>query len=166
VISGRVVKVGDDLNTDVILPGAYLNLTEPEELGPHLLETYPDPSVPGRIARGDILVAGRNCGSGSSREQAQRALIGRGVAAVVAVSFARIFHRNCINLGLPAIEQPEAAAAVADGETLTIDLDGGRLTWEGGEAAIPPQPPFIAEMLAAGGIVGWVREQLAREGTR
>jgi 3-isopropylmalate/(R)-2-methylmalate dehydratase small subunit len=104
VISGRVVRIGDDVDTDVMLPGAYLNITDPQELGTHLLETYSDPEVGKRIEAGDILVAGRNCGMGSSREHAPLAMIGRGVQAVVAVSFARIFQRNCINLGLLAIE--------------------------------------------------------------
>jgi 3-isopropylmalate/(R)-2-methylmalate dehydratase small subunit len=116
--------------------------------------------VPRRIAAGDILVAGRNCGSGSSREHAQLALIGRGVQAIVAVSFARIFQRNCLNLGLLAIEQPEAATAVADGDTLTIDTAQGRIDWSGGSATLPAQPPFVREMLASGGLVGWVRDRL------
>ncbi len=161
VISGRVVRIGDDVDTDVMLPGAYLNITDPEELGTHLLETYGDPEVARRIGPGDILVAGRNCGMGSSREHAQLALIGRGVQAVVAVSFARIFQRNCINLGLLAIEQPEAAAALRDGDEVTIDTGAGRITWDGGEASLPTQPPFIQELLARGGIVEWARHRLA-----
>ena len=160
-VEGRVVRIGDDVDTDVMLPGAYLNITDPEELGRHLLETYSDPDVGGRIAPGDILVAGRNCGMGSSREHAPLAMIGRGVQAVIAVSFARIFQRNCINLGLLAIEQPEVAGAVRDGDTVTIDTAAGRITWDGGEAAMPAQPPFIQELLACGGIVPWARRRLA-----
>lgn len=162
-ITGRVVKVGDDLNTDVILPGAYLNMTQPDELGAHLLETYPDPDVSRRIGAGDILVAGRNCGAGSSREHAQLALIGRGVAAIVAVSFARIFQRNCLNLGLLAIEHSQAATAVEDGDSLTVDIESGRIAWDGGEAALPPPHPFVAELISSGGLVGWVRERLQSE---
>lgn len=161
-ITGRVVRLGDDVNTDVMLPGAYLNLTEPAELGPHLLETYPDADVGRRIAPGDILVAGRNCGTGSSREHAQLAMRGRGIAAIVAVSFARIFQRNCLNLGLLAIEQPDVVAAVSDGEYLTIDLAAGRIRWDGGEAALPSQPQFVQDMLASGGIVGWVQQRLTQ----
>jgi 3-isopropylmalate/(R)-2-methylmalate dehydratase small subunit len=161
-IRGRVVRLGDDVNTDMILPGQYLNLLEPEELGPHLLETYTDPEVPKRVTAGDILVAGTNCGTGSSREQAQLALIGRGVAAIVAVSFARIFQRNCLNLGVLAIEHPDAAA-IADGDTLTIDLAAGRMSWTGGEATLPVQPPFVTDMLDRGGIVGWVRGRLQEQ---
>jgi 3-isopropylmalate/(R)-2-methylmalate dehydratase small subunit len=162
-IQGRVVRLGDDVNTDMFLPGQYLNLLEPSELGPHLLETYHDPSVPERVTAGDILVAGTNCGTGSSREQAQLALIGRGVAAIVAVSFARIFQRNCLNLGVLAIEHPDAAL-IGDGDTLTIDLAGGRMRWSDGEAGLPVQPPFVADMLARGGIVGWVQQRLAEKG--
>lgn len=162
-ISGRVVKLGDDVNTDMMLPGSYLNMTEPSELGPHLLETYHDPSVPARIQRGDILVAGRNCGTGSSREHAQLAALGRGVSAIVAVSFARIFQRNCLNVGLLAIEHAEAAAAVRDGDTLTIDTAAGLLTWTDGQATLPVQPPFVQEMIASGGIVGWVRKRLEEQ---
>jgi 3-isopropylmalate/(R)-2-methylmalate dehydratase small subunit len=163
-ITGRVVTLGDNVNTDVMLPGAYLNLTEPSELAPHLLETYPDPDVPRRIAPGDILVAGSNCGSGSSREHAQLALLGRGVAAVVAVSFARIFQRNCLNLGLLAIEAPAVVAAVTDGDELTIDLAASRISWDGGAVTLPEPAPFVQEMLAEGGIVGWVQHRLkARE---
>jgi 3-isopropylmalate/(R)-2-methylmalate dehydratase small subunit len=160
VISGRVVRIGDDVDTDVMLPGAYLNITDPAELGTHLLETYSDPEVSRRIEPGDILVAGRNCGMGSSREHAPLAMIGRGVQAVVAVSFARIFQRNCINLGLLAIEQPEAATALRDGDTVTIDTGAGRIAWDGGEAGLPPQPPFIQDMIAQGGIVPWARRRL------
>jgi 3-isopropylmalate/(R)-2-methylmalate dehydratase small subunit len=160
-VEGRVVRIGDDVDTDVMLPGAYLNITDPEELGRHLLETYSDPDVGRRIEPGDVLVAGRNCGMGSSREHAPLAMIGRGIQAVIAVSFARIFQRNCINLGLLAIEQPDAAAALRDGDTVTIDTAGGRITWAGGEAAMPPQPPFIRELLACGGIVPWARQRLA-----
>jgi 3-isopropylmalate/(R)-2-methylmalate dehydratase small subunit len=159
-ISGRVVRIGDDVDTDVMLPGAYLNITDPEALGEHLLETYSDPEVGRRIERGDIIVAGRNCGMGSSREHAPLAMIGRGVQAVVAESFARIFQRNCINLGLLAIEQPDAAAALRDGDTVTIDTAAGSISWDGGEASLPPQPPFIAELIASGGIVEWTRERL------
>jgi 3-isopropylmalate/(R)-2-methylmalate dehydratase small subunit len=89
-------------------------------------------------------------------------MIGRGVQAVVAVSFARIFQRNCINLGLLAIEQPDAARALHDGDTVTIDTGAGRISWDGGDAELPPQPPFIQDLLARGGIVEWARHRLAQ----
>lgn len=160
VIEGRVVKIGDDVDTDVMLAGKYLNVTDRAELGVHLFETHADAGLGARIAPGDIIVAGRNCGMGSSREHAQLALLGRGVSAIVAESFARIFQRNCLNLGLLAIEQPEAARALTDGDRLHIDTAAGRLTWSGGEAQLPPQPPFVQELLERGGLVEWVRHRL------
>jgi 3-isopropylmalate/(R)-2-methylmalate dehydratase small subunit len=121
VIEGRVIRLGDDVNTDNILPGPYLNLTDPDELGEHLLETY-DADIAARVQRGDVLVGGVNFGMGSSREQAQVAVRARGVPAIIAASFARIFLRNCINIGLPAVESPAAAVALRDHETVRIDL--------------------------------------------
>ena len=158
-ISGRVVRLGDDVDTDVLLPGAYLNVTDAEELGRHLLEGY-DPEVAARVAPGDVIVAGRNMGAGSSREHAVIALQARGVQAVVAESFARIFLRNCLNLGLPAIEQAEAARALADGETVRLDLAAGTVQGAAGTWSLPPQPPFLQELLADGGLVPWVRHRL------
>jgi 3-isopropylmalate/(R)-2-methylmalate dehydratase small subunit len=161
-IEGRVVRLGDDVNTDNILPGPYLNLTDPEELGRHLLETY-DPGIAERVRPGDVLVAGRNCGMGSSREQAQVAIRARGVQAIVAASFARIFLRNCMNRGLPTIESPEAAAALEDGETVRIDLAAGLVEGRAGRWEIPAQPAFLAELLSEGGLVPWVRRRLAEQ---
>jgi 3-isopropylmalate dehydratase small subunit len=159
VIEGRVVRLGDDVNTDNILPGPYLNLTDPQELGRHLLETYPG-GVGEQVREGDVLVGGRNFGMGSSREQAQLALRARGVQAIVAAGFARIFLRNCINLGLPVVESPEAAAALREGEIVRIDLDAGAVRGKAGEWSIPAQPPFIAELIGEGGLVPWVRRRL------
>jgi 3-isopropylmalate/(R)-2-methylmalate dehydratase small subunit len=159
MIRGRVVRLGDDVNTDVIIPGAYLNMTDPAELGQHLLEGY-DPEVAARVSAGDVLVCGRNMGAGSSREHAVLAMQGRGVQAVVAESFARIFLRNCLNLGLPVVEHPDAARALADGEQVEIDLATGTLVSGGTTWALPPQPPFLTELLAEGGLVPWVRRRL------
>jgi 3-isopropylmalate/(R)-2-methylmalate dehydratase small subunit len=159
MIAGRVVRLGANVNTDVILPGAYLNMTDPAELGTHLLEGY-DPEVAARVSAGDVLVAGRNMGAGSSREHAVLAMQGRGVQAVIAESFARIFLRNCLNLGLCAIEHPDAARALDDGEQVQIDLAAGTLAGEHDRWTLPPQPPFLTELLADGGLVPWVRRRL------
>jgi 3-isopropylmalate/(R)-2-methylmalate dehydratase small subunit len=163
-IEGRVVRVGDNVDTDVIIAGPYLNLTDPAELGAHLLETY-DPDLSARLAAGDVLVAGENFGSGSSREQAPIAMLGRGIAAVIAASFARIFLRNAINLGLPAIESRDAAAALQSGERVRIDLRAGEIVGESsGSFPVPPSPPFLAAIIDAGGLVPWVRARLASTG--
>lgn len=161
-LEGRVVRLGDDVNTDNVLPGPYLNLTDPAELGRHLLETYPG-GVGERVREGDVLVGGRNFGMGSSREQAQVALLARGVQAIVAASFARIFLRNCLNLGLPVVESPEAAAALEEGETVRIDLAAGTIAGRAGEWSVPAQPPFLAELISAGGLVPWVRRRLSEQ---
>ncbi|GGM25747.1 MULTISPECIES: LeuD/DmdB family oxidoreductase small subunit [Micromonospora] len=158
-LRGPVVRIGDDIDTDMMVPGAYLNVTDPVELAPHLLEAY-DPAVTARIVPGCVLVAGRNLGMGSSREHAQLALRGRGVQAVVAESFARIFFRNCVNLGLPVVEHREAARALRDGGEVTVDLAAGLISADGQRWQIPPTPPFVADLVAAGGLVPWVRRRL------
>lgn len=160
IIEGPVVRLGDDVNTDNILPGPYLNVTDPEELGRHLLETY-DADIAARIQPGDILVGGVNFGMGSSREQAQVAIRARGVPAIIAAGFARIFLRNCINVGLPAVESPEAASALLDGDEVRIDLESGLIEAERGRWKIPEQPPFLIDLVEQGGLVPWVRRRLA-----
>jgi 3-isopropylmalate dehydratase small subunit len=161
-IAGRVVRVGDDVDTDVIIPGPYLSLTDAAALGEHLLEGY-DPELSRRLRPGDVLVAGENFGCGSSREQAPVAILARGIPAVIAASFARIFLRNAINLGLPVIESREAAAALRDGEIVHIDVLGGEIRGErAGAFAVPGAPPFLAEIIARGGLVPWVRDRLER----
>lgn len=159
-IEGRVVRIGDDINTDLVLPGAYLNLTEPEELGQHLLEGY-DPEVGASIRPGDILVAGRDFGAGSSREQAPVAILARGVQAVVAASFSRIFLRNALNLGLLVVESAPAAEACTTGDHLRLDPSSGTIERvEGGSYETPPQPPWIRDLVEGGGLVAWVRRRL------
>ena len=161
MIKGRVVKVGNDVNTDLILPGPYLNLSDPQELGRHAMEGY-DPELARDLCPGDIIVAGENFGCGSSREQAPVALLARGIGAVVAASFARIFLRNAINLGLPALESREAATALSGGETIRIDWSAGTIeTLDGRRFQAPAQPPFIADLIAAGGLIPWVERRLA-----
>lgn len=159
LVEGRAIVLGDDVNTDNILPGPYLNLTDREELGRHLLETY-DGDAGERIRSGDILVAGRNFGMGSSREQAQLAILARGVPVVVAAGFARIFLRNAVNVGLPVVESPEASAAIADGDQLKIDFAAGCIERGADRWQIPARPPFMAEIIDAGGLVEWTRRRL------
>jgi 3-isopropylmalate/(R)-2-methylmalate dehydratase small subunit len=159
MIEGRAIRLGDHVNTDNILPGAYLNVTDGLELGAHLLETYPG-DVGARIRPGDVLVAGENFGMGSSREQAQLAILARGVQAIVAASFARIFLRNCVNVGLPIVESPEAAAAIRDGVLVRIHLVTGLIACENDRFSVAPQPPFIADITRAGGLVPWAHRRL------
>jgi 3-isopropylmalate/(R)-2-methylmalate dehydratase small subunit len=159
-IEGRVIRLGHDINTDLILPGAYLNMVEPKDLGKHLLETY-DAEVGRSVQPGDIFVAGRDFGGGSSREQAPVAMLARGVQAVIAVSFARIFMRNALNVGLPVLESPAAWEGLENHEHVVIDPGIGAITSSSGaHYSAPAQPPFIRDLIARGGLVPWVREQL------
>jgi 3-isopropylmalate/(R)-2-methylmalate dehydratase small subunit len=163
-VTGRVVRLADDVNTDLVLAGEYLNITDPDTLATHLLERF-EPPVADRIGPGTILLAGRAFGGGSSREQAVLALVARGVGALVAASFARIFFRNAVNLGLPAVECPDAWRDVADGDELTVDLAAGTLARPDGTVwSFPAPSPFVADLLAVGGLEEWTRRRLATAG--
>lgn len=157
---GRVHRFGDEVNTDVILPGRYLALRKPEELGRHCMEGL-DPDFIKRVQPGDILAVGRNFGCGSSREHAVIALKAAGVAAIVAQSAARIFFRNAVNLGLPVILCPEAAAALREGEEARIDLGTMAVTQGAASWQAAPLGDEVNAILAAGGLVQRVRAALA-----
>ncbi len=159
MLSGRVHLFGDSIDTDVMIPARYLTSRDPAFLGLHCMEAL-DPGFPGRVRVGDVIVAGRNFGCGSSREHAILALQGAGIACIIAASFARIFYRNAINQGLPILICPEAAAAIADGASVEIDLSSGRIECEGQTFQADPLPEFLREIMAAGGIVGFVRQRL------
>lgn len=159
-IRGRVHRVGDHVDTDVIIPGRYLTLRDPAVLARHCLEGL-DPGFAGRVSPGDILVAGRNFGSGSSREHAVLALQGAGIVAVVAESAARIFYRNAINLGLPVITCSEAARAMVEGEEAEIDVALGAIRQRGACWSFPPFQGEVAAILAEGGLAAHVRARLA-----
>jgi 3-isopropylmalate/(R)-2-methylmalate dehydratase small subunit len=157
---GRVHRFGDEVNTDVILPGRYLALRRPEELGRHCMEGL-DPDFIHRVKPGDILAVGRNFGCGSSREHAVIALKAAGVAAIVAQSAARIFFRNAVNLGLPVLLCPEAAGTLREGEEARIDL-GSVTVWQGDRNwRAQPLGDEVNAILAAGGLVPRVRQALA-----
>ncbi len=164
VIEGRVWVLGDDVDTDQIISGKYLTTIDPELLKRHVLEIAL-PEFAAQARPGDVLVAGVNFGSGSSREHAPQALRAIGVAAIVADSFARIFYRNAINLGVPAIEARGVRAIFQAGETARIDLTDGTITnvTQGRTLRFPPIPPHLLELLEAGGLVEKVRRELARE---
>jgi len=164
-ITGRVWKYGDDINTDVIFPGKYTySISDPKEMAQHALEDL-DPEFVKNVRPGDILVAGRNFGCGSSREQAVTCLKEAGVAAIIAKSFARIYFRNCINQGLP-IAQCDAADGLETGEEVTVDFATGRVTTPRGEYRFPPLSPEVMDILEAGGLIPYVRKKLGIEASR
>lgn len=152
-IRGKVWLFGDDIDTDVILPGKYLVLTQPADLAKHAMEGI-SPGFAGKISNGDIIVAGKNFGCGSSREHAPLALKHAGVGAVVAPSFSRIFYRNAINIGLPAVISEDARGRIKEGEVVEIDLEKGELRTQAGERVTAERfPQFLLEILRDGGLV-------------
>ncbi len=163
VIKGRVWKYGDDIDTDKIIPARYLNTTDPVELAKHCLEDE-DPTFSSKVRNGDILVAGKNFGSGSSREHAVISIKAAGVSAVVAKSFARIFFRNSINRALPIIECPEAVENTETGDTLEIDLEKGivRNLNKGMEFKIKPFPKILFEIFSHGGLMEYAKSRIEK----
>jgi 3-isopropylmalate/(R)-2-methylmalate dehydratase small subunit len=160
---GRVWKYGDNVNTDVIFPGKYTyTVTERAEIARHALEDL-DPTFAANVQPGDIIVAGRNWGCGSSREQAATCLVYNGVAAVIAQSFSRIFYRNALNNGLLAIGCREAARAIQPGEVVTVDLVRHHIRCAAGEFAYPPLSASILGIVQAGGLVAYVKRKLAAQ---
>ena len=160
MIAGRVLKFGDNIDTDVIIPGRYLTLTDLDELGKHAMEGI-DPTFPEKAEKGVILVVGKNFGCGSSREQAPLALKCAGVKAIVAESFARIFYRNAINVGLPILECPGIASEVEEGHVLEIYVKQGLIVDKttGRKFAAKPLPDFILSIIEAGGLIEYLRRR-------
>jgi len=152
-ISGKVVKYGDDINTDYIIPGKYMVLTEPKELAKHAMEGVDQSFI--EKSKDAIVVAGKNFGCGSSREQAPIALKYSGTKAVVAKSFARIFYRNAINIGLPVLECEDLWDLVRDGDELMLDLKSGKITnlTNNKSTKAQPLPEFILELIEIGGLL-------------
>ncbi len=150
-------KYGDDVNTDAIVPGRYLNTSDPEELASHCMEDADGGEFARGHAAGDVIVAGRNFGCGSSREHAPVAMKTAGVAAVVAESFARIFFRNAVNIGLPILESPEAARAIHAGDEVGFDLAKGTIEAKGRTFRFASYPKELREIMAAGGLLAYVR---------
>ncbi|NPV58255.1 MAG: 3-isopropylmalate dehydratase small subunit [Actinobacteria bacterium] len=161
VLEGNAWRYGRDVDTDVIIPARYLTATDERELGAHCLEDL-DPDFSTKVMEGDIIVAEENFGSGSSREHAPLAIKGCGVSCVIASSFARIFYRNAINVGLPILECPEAVEGTRTGDRLRVDLENGTIEnlSTGNAYRAQPFPPFMREIIAAGGLVGYVRRRL------
>lgn len=157
-ISGKTWKFGDDVNTDDIIPARYLNTTDPKELARHCMETIRPGFVDG-IKQGDIIVAGKNFGCGSSREHAPIAIKGSGISCVVAVSFARIFYRNSFNIGLPIFETKDAAK-VSSGDELEIDYIKGEIknVTKRETYSINPIPKFMQELVECGGLMNYAKK--------
>lgn len=153
-VEGRVFRFGNDVDTDVIIPARYLNTTSEKELASHCMEDI-DKSFVNEVKAGDVIVAGDNFGCGSSREHAPIAIKASGIALVIANSFARIFYRNSINIGLPILECPAAVAAIKAGDTVSCNLDTGEIlnVTTGEKFTAEPFPPFIQEIIADGGLI-------------
>jgi len=158
ISNGRVHKYGDNIDTDVIIPARYLNMVKPEELKRHCMEDI-DTEFIKKVQQGDIMVAGKNFGCGSSREHAPIALKAAGISCVIAESFARIFYRNAINIGLPIIESVEAAQAMQAGDTVSIDFDKGEIRCGDRIFDVPAFPKFIQDIISAGGLLNKIVQE-------
>jgi len=160
---GRVWKYGDNVNTDVIFPGKYTySILDPEEMARHALEDL-DPDFAQKVKPGDVIIAGRNFGCGSSREQAATCLKYAGVQAVVAKSFARIFFRNAINQGLPVLQSEEAVDSIENGDEIEIDITLGKVKTARGDFSFPPFSESVMGILEAGGLIPYTKKKLENE---
>ncbi|MDZ7262517.1 MAG: 3-isopropylmalate dehydratase small subunit [candidate division KSB1 bacterium] len=164
IITGRVWKFGNNIDTDVIYPGKYLPIIEAEEMAKHALEGI-DPEFPQKLQKNDILVAGSNFGCGSSREQAATSLKYAGVGCIIAKSFSRIFFRNAINQGLPLVQSKECLELVNQGDIISVDFSQGKIKLPDRELDFPPLPPGVFEILEAGGLIESVRKKIQHQDT-
>ena len=154
----KVIKYGDNVDTDVIIPARYLNISDKKALAVHCMEDL-DPDFHKKVKRGDILVAGKNFGCGSSREHAPLVIKESGISLIIAQSFARIFYRNAINIGLPIIESADAAGEICESDDVTADFAAGVLEnkTQNKRYAVPPFPPFIRNIMDCGGLAELVK---------
>ena len=161
ILKGQAHKYGANVDTDVIIPARYLNVSEPGELAKHCLEDL-DPDFMKKMNKGDIIVADANFGCGSSREHAPLAIKSAGVSCVIARSFARIFFRNAINIGLPLLESAEAVELIKNGDCLEVDLSKGKIVnlTEDREFQAKPYPDFMSELISAGGLIEYTKKRL------
>ncbi len=157
--NGHVFKYGDNVDTDVIIPARYLNSSDPKELAGHCMEDI-DAEFVKKVQKGDIIVADKNFGCGSSREHAPLAIKASGVSCVIAQTFARIFYRNAINIGLPIIECPEASKGIEAGDEVEVDFDSGviRNVTKGTQYQGQAFPPFMQKIIAAEGLVNYINQ--------
>ena len=163
MVSGKVFKYGDNVDTDVIIPARYLNAPSPEELAKHCMEDI-DASFATTVKPGDIIVGGANFGCGSSREHAPISIRACGVRCVIAASFARIFYRNSINIGFPILECPEAAAAIQNGDTVSVDFATGKILDEttGETFQAVALPPFIEKIVEHNGLLPYLKARMEK----
>ena len=157
---GKVWKFGDDIDTDVIIPARYLNQSTPEHLAAHCMEDT-DQEFAKAVQKGDIMVGGKNFGCGSSREHAPLSIKAARIEVVIAHSFARIFYRNSLNIGLPILECPEAAAEIQAGDEVIVDLETGKIEdlTQNKTFQAQPFPPFMQDLIKAGGLIPYVKER-------
>ncbi len=157
--SGHVFKYGDNVDTDVIIPARYLNSSDPKELAQHCMEDI-DAGFVSKVQKGDIIVADKNFGCGSSREHAPIAIKASGVSCVIAETFARIFYRNAINIGLPIIECPQASKGIEAGDEVEVDFDSGMIYNRTKNLQFQGQafPPFMQKIIAAEGLVNYINQ--------
>ena len=163
MVSGKVFKYGDNVDTDVIIPARYLNAPSPEELAKHCMEDI-DASFATTVKPGDIMVGGANFGCGSSREHAPISIRACGVRCVISASFARIFYRNAINIGFPILECPEAAAAINNGDTVSVDFATGKIVDEttGETFQAVALPPFIEKIVEHNGLLPYLKARMEK----
>jgi len=161
ILKGKVWKFGVNIDTDAIIPARYLNTSDPQELAKHLMEDA-DKDFPSKVKAGDMITADANFGCGSSREHAPIAIKAAGIQAVVAKSFARIFYRNAFNIGLPIFESEEAPEKISEGDEIEVDADKGiiRNITKGEEFTSKPIPPFMQELISAGGLIEWTKKRI------
>ncbi len=161
IIKGKVWRFGDDIDTDAIIPARYLTTSDPKELARHVMEDA-DKEFPNKVRAGDIIIAGKNFGCGSSREHAPIAIKAAGIQAVIAKSFARIFYRNSFNIGLPIFESDEASENIKEGDMVEIDAGSGiiRNLTKNEQYKAKPIPLFMQELISAGGLIEWTKKKL------
>lgn len=159
-LEGRIWKFGSDIDTDAIIPARYLNQSDPEELAKHAMEDE-RPEFKKEVREGDILLADKNFGCGSSREHAPLALKAAGISCIIAKNFARIFYRNAINIGLPLLESPEASDSIRDGDRVRVNMNTGEIfnLTQGKKFSATPIPPFMQELLKDGGLIPHLRKK-------
>jgi 3-isopropylmalate/(R)-2-methylmalate dehydratase small subunit len=161
IFRGHVHKLGDSVDTDVMVPGRYLSLLNPKDIAKHIFEEV-DPTFASRVKPGDIIVAGKNFGCGSGREQAPFGLKALGVSCIVATSFSRTFYRMCIDLGLPILISEEISRLAKDGQLIEVDIEKSQILLNDRLIQVEPLPQFIQNLIGMGGITEWVKQQLAQ----